>query len=180
MALDWGNMIDNWLAVELNISHKSQHIDWFNVIWTQRDEALIKSHPINALLALHHQIFEPISFDFFADKIFDVVPVRTILAYISQDTKWQKIKMQCVANDVMHKKTATRTIINYIAWLNCLLCKIYIYTVWCVYINILMFTSFMDYIMLKKWKLHSENIKRQVLVCHTDRRKRANDSRNKI
>ena len=35
--------------------------------------------------------------------------------------------MQCVANDIMHKKTATRTTINYIAWLNCLLCKIYIY-----------------------------------------------------
>jgi len=74
-----------------------------------------------------------LSIFFFADKIFDVVPVRTILAYISQDTKWrQKIKMQCVANDIMHKKTATRTIINYIAWLNCLLCKVcmYVCTVW--------------------------------------------------
>lgn len=67
--------------------------------------------------------------------------------------------MQCVANDIMHKKTATRTIINYIAWLNCLLCKVCMYAL-CDDIHILMFTSFMDYIMLKKWKLHSENFKK--------------------
>lgn len=49
--------------------------------------------------------------------------------------------MQCVANDIMHKKTATRTIINYIAWLNCLLCKVCMYAL-CDDIHILMFTSF--------------------------------------
>lgn len=31
--------------------------------------------------------------------------------------------MQCAANNIMHKSVVARSIINYIAWLDCLLCK---------------------------------------------------------